>query len=70
MRTIGRGYLAAFFPPELQHGFLVLAHDDPGVRAADELRAVWLVCCFGHFAIPLKMDGNFDRRSSNEKRYI
>ena len=28
--------LAAFFPPQPQQGGLVVAHDDPGVRAADE----------------------------------
>ena len=28
--------LAAFFPPEAEQGGLVVAHDDPGIRAADE----------------------------------
>ena len=28
--------LAALFPPEPEQGGLVVAHDDPGVRAADE----------------------------------
>ena len=32
--------LAALFPPEADQGRLVVAHDDPGVRAADELTAV------------------------------
>ena len=32
--------LAAFFPPKPQQGGLVVAHDDPGVRAADEGTAV------------------------------
>ena len=31
--------LAALFPPQPQQGGLVIAHDDPGVRAADELAA-------------------------------
>ena len=33
--------LAALFPPEPEQGGLVVAHDDPGVRAADEGAAVW-----------------------------
>ena len=32
--------LAALFPPEAQQGRLVIAHDDPGVRAADELTSI------------------------------
>ena len=32
--------LAAFLPPEAEQGGLVVAHDDPGVRAADERAAV------------------------------
>ena len=32
--------LAALFPPEPEQGGLVVAHDDPGVRAADEGAAV------------------------------
>ena len=32
--------LAALFPPQPQQGGLVVAHDDPGVRAADEVAAV------------------------------
>ncbi len=32
--------LAALFPPQAQQGGLVVAHDDPGVRAADEITAV------------------------------
>ena len=31
--------LAAFFPPEAEQGGFVIAHDDPGVRAADEVSA-------------------------------
>ena len=31
---------AAFFPPEPEQGGLVIAHDDPGVRAADEGAAI------------------------------
>ena len=32
--------LAALFPPEAEQGGLVIAHDDPGVRAADEVAAI------------------------------
>ena len=32
--------LAALFPPEAEQGAFVVAHDDPGVRAADEVAAV------------------------------
>ena len=31
--------LAPFFPPEADEGGLVVAHDDPGVGAADEVAA-------------------------------
>ncbi len=33
--------LAALFPPQPQQGGLVIAHDDPGVRAADEVAAIF-----------------------------
>ena len=32
--------LAALFPPQPHQSRLVIAHDDPGVRAADEVAAV------------------------------
>ena len=32
--------LAALFPPEPEQGGLVIAHDDPGVRAADKVPAI------------------------------
>ena len=32
--------LAAFLAPQPQQGGLIIAHDDPGVRAADEVAAV------------------------------
>ena len=32
--------LAALLPPEAEQGGLVVAHDDPGIRAADESAAV------------------------------
>ena len=32
--------LAALLPPQPHQGGLVIAHDDPGVRAADEVAAV------------------------------
>ena len=31
---------AALFPPQPQQGGLVIAHDGPGVRAADKLAAI------------------------------
>jgi len=34
-QVLGFG-LAALFPPQPDQGRLVVAHDDPGVRAADE----------------------------------
>ena len=44
--------LAAFLPPEAEQGGLVIAHDDPGVRAADELATFtvvhWLQRCLRH----------------------
>ena len=33
---------AALFPPQPQQGGFVIAHDDPGVRAADEASPSWL----------------------------
>jgi hypothetical protein len=38
--TILRFDLAALFPPQPQQSLLILAHDDPCVRAADEGTAV------------------------------
>ena len=32
--------LAAFFAPKPQQGGLIVSHDDPGVRTADEVAAV------------------------------
>ena len=32
--------LAALFPPQPHQGGLIVAHDDPGVRAADEVAAI------------------------------
>jgi hypothetical protein len=33
------------FLPKAEQGAFVAAHDDPGVRAADEGAAVLVVCC-------------------------
>ena len=41
-REVLRLDLPAFFPPKPQESVLVVAHDDPGVRAADEKSAVLL----------------------------
>ena len=38
--------LAAFLPPQPQQGFFIGAHDDPGVRAADEEPPTNAVCRF------------------------
>jgi hypothetical protein len=38
--------LAALLPPEAEQSGLIVAHDDPGVRAADEGTAIWLICLF------------------------
>jgi hypothetical protein len=37
MRISPTVFLAALFSPEPQQGLLVLAHDDPGIGAADEV---------------------------------
>ena len=39
-REVLRLDFAALFPPEAEQGGFVIAHDDPGVRAADEAPAV------------------------------
>ena len=45
--------LAALFPPEAEQGGLVVAHDDPGVGAADEAAALHSCnCLFFEFACP------------------
>ena len=33
--------LAPLLPPEPEEGGLIIAHDDPGVRAADEIPFYW-----------------------------
>jgi hypothetical protein len=32
--------LAAFLPPKAEEGAFIVAHDDPGIRAADEIAAI------------------------------
>jgi hypothetical protein len=36
VRKVFRLDLAPFFPPQAEEGAFVMAHDDPGVRPADE----------------------------------
>ncbi len=38
-RSSGSSF-AAFFPPQPQQGAFVLAHDDPGIGAADEVSPI------------------------------
>jgi hypothetical protein len=42
-RQIEIGDLTAFFAPQAMEGLLIFAHDDPGIGAADEVRAVRLM---------------------------
>ena len=53
--------LAAFFAPQPKQRILVIAHDDPGVGAADKVAAV-LLCTYEHlgFQIPLHEPQSFD----------
>ncbi len=39
-REVLRLDFAALFPPEADQGSLIIAHDDPRVRAADEVTAI------------------------------
>jgi hypothetical protein len=39
-REVGTGRLATLFLPELQQGLLVLAHDDPGIGAAEKVPSI------------------------------
>src|SRR6266436_6324534 len=39
-RQIFRLGLAAFLAPQVQHSGFIIAHDDPGVRAADERTSI------------------------------
>ena len=54
--------LASFLAPEADQGGLIVAHDDPGIRAADERTALdkfaKLNCIREHFAYPA-IRGNF-----------
>lgn len=47
-RKVGRSRLPALLFPESQKGFLVFAHDDPGVGAADEVTSIYQA---GHFSV-------------------
>ena len=44
--------LAALFPPQPEQGGLVVAHDDPGVRAADKGAAVRRCELWAHATLP------------------
>ena len=59
VREVFRLDLAALFPPQAEQGGFIVAHDDPGIRAADERSAIErisganthkitlpLLCCF------------------------
>jgi hypothetical protein len=52
-REVDRRRFSPFFPPKMMEGLLVLAHDDPGVGAADELATVATLYRFGHSDISL-----------------
>ena len=43
-REVLRLDFAPLLPPEAEQGRFVVAHDDPGVRAADEIAAVSRCC--------------------------
>src|SRR5450759_5907608 len=45
-REVEGGRLTPFLAPEPQQCLLVFAHDDPGIRAADEVHAVRLMSLF------------------------
>jgi hypothetical protein len=45
-REVEGDLLTSFLAPEPQQRLFVLAHDDPGVRAADEVRAIRLMWLF------------------------
>jgi hypothetical protein len=50
-RQVGRCDLTPLFAPEAMEGFLILAHDDPGIRAADEVAPVENMCRLSHWDI-------------------
>ena len=52
-REVLRLDLTAFLPPQPHQGDLIIAHDDPGVGAADEARAYLLNRLFFRWAFPL-----------------
>jgi len=45
-REVEGDILTSFLASKPQQSLLVLAHDDPGVRAADEVHAIWLMWLF------------------------
>ena len=48
--------LAALFPPEPKQRLLVIAHDDPGVRAADKRAAIWSCSTRNFHTLSLKQN--------------
>jgi hypothetical protein len=53
-------YLAAFFAPQPQQSGLIVAHDDPGVRAADEVSPGGDFACWCHSFYPYEKFRNID----------
>ena len=53
---VGTDSLAPLFFPELQQGFLVFAHDDAGIGAADKVSSILVKLLFlianSHFSCP------------------
>ena len=71
--------LAALFPPKAQQGGLVIAHDDPGVRAADEVAALgrfgprtyatlFAIASAARWSVPVTSDARSESRASIERR--
>ena len=58
-RQVRGSRLAPLLLPEPQQGLLVLAHDDPGVGAADEVAPIEIMC-LSHLHIPLQLAAGRD----------
>jgi hypothetical protein len=57
IRKVLRSLFSALFPPKTQQCLLVLAHDDPGVGAADKVAAIKFGSSFDHLIISPKWLG-------------
>ena len=66
-RKVFRLDFTAFFSPESEEGSFIVAHDDPGVRAADEVSAFPRISCADPILID-ELDAGLLRGSADGRR--